>query len=391
MEDVAVETPETEVEVPDLKTQDDVVKFLGRNEGKVNDIPEVKEKADEVEEVEEKVEEEVEPEQEGPLEAKDLVARIKAKDPAFFKTNPQVRDAIFKSAAYDKLYANPDEAREVLENFQAFEQLAGKIMQGDSGELLNSITRTNPESLKEFAKSFPLALYNQNKDVFYDQVAVPITRSMLKDALNEAARTENNNLKLSVQHLSQYLFGSPNIPEEQRTKEDPEKIKLKSELEQRNMFDYERNHKDTSTPVNNFMYADLLKTLPKDSPDGIKHAYAAEVIQTIHDTLMQDRDHMNRMDLLWKRYRESNYDPRIQKQIQDTFYNRAKILTPHVVAKVRPSYFGKEVKNTSKQQVPAGGNSVPGTFKGRTSDPKKIDWKRTKDIDILNGTATLRK
>jgi uncharacterized protein YihD (DUF1040 family) len=389
MEDVTETAPETDVEVPDLKTQDDVVKFLGRNEDS-----ESKTEIEPEPEKEQEQEQEKEPEQEeqeGPLEAKDLVARIKTQDPKFFKNNPQVRDAIYKSAAYDRLFANPDEARQLTENFRNFEKLAGQIMQGNSGELISSIVRTNPASLREFARNFPLALYNQDKETFYDQVAIPITRSMLKDALNEAARTENNNLTLSVKHLSQYLFGSPNLPEEQKRTEDPEKRRLQDTLNERDEFDYERSHQDTQRPVNEQIYYELVNSTPKDSLDGVKHAYAAEVVKLIHDTLMQDRDHMNRMDLLWKRYRESGYDGRVQKQIQDTFINKAKILAPHVIARVRPSYFGKQAKDTSKAQIPAGGNSVPGSSKGRIADPKKIDWKRTRDIDILNGTATYKK
>lgn len=400
MEDVADGVPETTVteetvdkESPESYKSD--VDFLSRNddkeEEKTDETPSEQAESELKEEAEkpEKVESEDEKEQ-PPLTAKELVDRLNKTNPDFLRKNKDVREAIYKSAQYSEMFSHPDEAKELIENAQAFDRLANKIMEGDARALLHNIEQTNKHSLRSFAKSFPLALYEQDKTVFYDEVATPIMASAIRDAIEEGKRSKNENLRKAAHWVSQYLFNQPEPPQIKGKERDPEKEQLQQELKSNTIAVYQSQKQEIRSQVDDYIASIAVKDLDKGVSEKLKSAFIRDVMDDIEDQLSNDQNHLRRMNALWDQFVDSKFNPTIGNRIRVTYANRAKLLLPTLVAKHKSGYFGNTEKKSStiKPIVPAGGASK--TSSSRV-DPSKIDWRKTSDLDILNGRATLKK
>lgn len=401
MEDVADSIPETiptEETTPKSEKPDDYksdVDFLSRNDDKeeaedTRPSDQTEEELEEETEEKPKVVEKSEEDEKAPISAKDLVDRLNKTNPDFLRKNKDVRKAIYDSAQYNELFSHPDEATEVVENMRAMDRLAGQIMKGDAKALLYNIESTKKESLREFAKNFPMALYERDKGVFYDEIAAPVLSSALREAIEEGKRSGNDNLRKAANWISQHIFNQPEPPILRKNERDPEKERLQDELKNNTIAVYQTQKADLRSKVDDHIAELISQDAPKDASPKMREAFVREVMDELEDQLTSDNNHMNRMNALMDQWVDSKFNPGIRSRITSTYLNRVKLLLPTIKAKHREGYFpGNNVpKRTIKPIIPSGGSVRSSNGK---VDPKNINWGKTSDLDILNGRVTLKK
>ena len=123
-----------------------------------------------------------------------------------------------------------------------------------------------------------------------------------------------------------------------------------------------------------------------------KKALVRQVISDIVEETAKDEAHHSRMQRLWSNAKRSSYASGHLSRIITASLERAKQVLPTYARKVREEH-GIKVNNGEKKTLvarPVGGSSpAPKTI--RETNPRKIDWTKTSDEDVLSGKATLKR
>lgn len=341
------------------------------------------EETEEEEETEEKPEEE---EEEVPEDSKALVDKLRTIDPQVFKKIPYLRNIIYTQKEYSKLFADPNEARQVYEDHQAFSELSSDILNGKATSLLNAVGERNG-ALDRFAKNFLPALHAKNPDIFM-KVGIPLVNGFLRGSLKEAERTGNKNLALAVKFLSRELNGNTEVPEEKVTA-DPEKEELKTKLAQKEQADNITYQSEVGHKCQYELNELIERSIRPDIKGMQREAIVERVTRATHQLLEQDENHIRIMNSLWKRARISGRDPQFKGRLFQTYINKAKEIVPTISTKVLAEFFPKNIKSKTKAQFPASGGGGKSSEQKLTS--KNVDYRKSSDRDILEGRAVIKK
>ena len=219
--------------------------------------------ADETEEVDETTEEEPEEKEEKeeqvPLEAKELVDGLKGKYPNLLKEFPQLRGAIYSSREYSKIFTNPDEARESVEELENFRGLSNHLLEGQISNLLEAVGRTDANALAKLTSSFLPTLQKMNEGLFY-KAMTPYFKGAIRNIIEEGKRTGNKNLEQSGYWVSNHLFGEKEPTLDKPIKEDPEKVELQKQLRERNQNDLNSFEETTKGETYSYLVGETLST-----------------------------------------------------------------------------------------------------------------------------------
>jgi len=358
------------------------------SDDKSDDDEDDKDKKEETEE-EKKAREEAEKNK--PIEAKDLSPRaLKDYDKDIYKHFPELKDVLFQNKEYNKLFGSVEDAQEAREKAELLDEISATTLQGDPTELVVALKKTGDNVLEEFSNNFLVKLKDASKDLYY-RVTDPIIGGALKAAFNHASKTGDKNLKLASQYMSQFIFSDSNIPEfnnGRKKEEDPEKIKLQ---EDRNNENRKRLQEHESAV---FEYTERkLKEIITDGLDPgnvyntfVKEALTDKIIERVGQVLKNDRAFQGQMAALWKKGVREGFTREIKSRIAHTYLAKAKRIVPGIRNKVRADAPAdkQDIKRDNK-----GKKIIPSTNdrnKNRSTipnDPKKIDWNKTSDDDIL--------
>ncbi len=234
---------------------------------------------------------------------------------------------------------------------------------------------------------------------------VPITQ-FVTAAYRRAKAEGNKNLENATLHMWKF-FGKDGTPTAEQSGPDPKEKEFQDRIKE---FEG-RKFQEATTSVNQAIIGDLRGLVeqaidPKDSlKPTIKKALVNEIVRLVDADVSGDQNHMTRVERLWTNARRSSYANGHLSRITSAYLDRAKQVLPKHARKVREeNNISDGDKGRSKDERrpetrrdnndrPAprpgsGGNSSPRTI--RDTDPRKIDWQRTSDEDILGGKAVLR-
>ncbi len=370
-----------------------------KTESPVDEIDETEETEKEVEEDEETEKEpEKEPEEEDEeqvFEDSFTFKALKEAYPDIYKKFPGLRGRIARENEYAKSFPTVEEAKEAATELQGFKELGMSLVSGDPSKLLSELsTVNNGKSLEKLAKNFLPTLSEVNPTLFTATI-VPYVNRVLREAQSAAKRQGNSNLYHAVQHLSNFLHDDPNVPEDRE--KNPEIERERKELEDReNKFinkqvvDFKRStYKVTETKIINQIERGL-------DPENVlsekqKMAVIRDTFDEINEVVRKDERFMNSIRSMFKQAEQSGLSREASDKVTLAYLARVRPLLSTVRQKVLADYLPKNQKNLAngKRHIPSSGSQ--GKESQGKLDPKKIDWGKTSDMDILNDKVTYKK
>lgn len=335
-------------------------------------------------------EEEKEPEaetEEVPEDSKVLVAKLREVDPQIFKKVPFLRSIIYSQREYSKLFSDPGEARQVYDDYESLSHLSSDLLSGNVKSLLDAVGQDTNGALEKVAKNFLPTLYAKNESLFL-KVSVPIINGVLRSALAEAKSTGNKNLELAARYIAKHVHGDPEIPDD-RVKRDPEKEALEQKLQERDQRDsnnYEYNVRDYAAQG---LEAEVEKVVGPQFSGIQREVIMRKVTEVVHELLEADQDHNRIMNSLWKRAKFSGLNPQVGQRLVQTYIAKAKAVLPGISSKILAEFSPKITAiSKPKPQFPqSGGGGKP----EKSVSSKSVDYRKSSDMDILLGKATLKK
>jgi len=353
--------------------------------------------SEETEETEDEAKPEDEPEE--TEEQKSASERLRFKEvtskyPNLFKDFPQLRHAFFREQEYSGVFPTVEDAKEAAQKAENYSYLEQDLLQGNQANLLQSIAQANPQAFEKIVEDFLPTVYSMNKDAFY-QVSTPILTNALRAAFNDATSSGNKNLALAAQYVNQYLFGKVDIDEtrpiRQERAPDPERQQFEQERQsfvQQRMMEFESGvHQSTQSELTKLALAGL--DPGNKLNEFTRKTIIKETIAQVGAVLQKDARHMAQMNSLWKRAMQSGLSAEHKARIMEAFIGRAKEVLPGIRAKVRSEAMGitKPKTTTIKRST---GTGAPAKSSSGQLNPRKVDWNKTSDLDILNDNVKLR-
>lgn len=354
-------------------------------------------KEEEKEEGEEETKDE-EPEEEKEEEQEEEPSRyprpsmkaVREKYPNFFKDFPQLRDAIFREQAYTDLFATVDDAKEAAEKVQNFDALEKDITSGNPETLIVAVKEMGAEGF--FDKFLP-TLYNSDEKTYY-RVVMPVIKGFINSMHKSGKANGNENLANSALHAMKFA----GIDDEKaEPKPDPEIERQRKELEtERNRIATQRfqdNLRTIGTSLRETLNGEVGKSfLNEKASPYLKRTMTNEIIDRVGELMNSDEKHLGLMDSLWNRAAKENYSASSLERIKSAWLSRARALMPAIRREVRNQALGvPEQKESTKEPVISERSSSRTSTSGVKLEPKKIDWSKTSDLDVLNDRVTLRR
>jgi hypothetical protein len=359
---------------------------------KHEDVKEEKEEESKKEEVKEE-----EPPKVDTLYERPSFDAIKAKYPDLFKDFPSLRDMYFREQEFNKVFTSVEEAKEASENDQAFRTLRNTVYSGDSKPLLNAIKETDPAAFKSYASNLLPALQEISPEAHWHAV-VPTLEAVIHNMVAEGKRSGDENMQNAAAYVSKFLFNTPDVAEGKASFIEKKTVDPQLAAE-REKFENER-FSSFDVDVRTEIFSSL-KNLIEDNldPDGvmtpfIRNTIISETMAQVGKQLMADRSHLSYMDRLWEKAKAEGLTSDSKAKIKSAYLARVKQLVPGVRAKLVSEAIGTSAKvsekNKAKIESIESRKDKTGSVKASngvgkmTLDPKKIDWRNTSDLDILN-------
>lgn len=309
-----------------------------------------------------------------------------------FEEFPQLRDAYYREAQLSQLFPDLEAAKEAHEKSLALDSFNDFVMSGSAKELLEAVGKESKDALANFAKDFIPSLGKMDGDLFFE-VVTPVVNTVIRNLYKAGEKGKDNNQMAAAQILAKFLYNSTEIPEDEAKAKDPEleaeRLKLKKERESYSSELAQEFETQIQGRTKNLMSKVISEGL---DPNGTlseftKSKIVEEVIERVGVQLESDPSHMAIMSRHWKNAQSGRFSKQYADRILSAFLSRAKQLIPEIRSKVKSEALGKSKPSSNGRRVQTtevtAGTKVRETPSKNEMDPKKINWRKTSDKDIL--------
>ena len=310
--------------------------------------------------------------------------------PGIFKKYPTLKSTIWREQKFTEFFPTVEQARDAYKQSQAFSNFEQEIMAGQSQNLLQNVRQVDERAFQRFSNSFLGSLQKIDPDTF-NSVVGPVILRVVQNVYATGKQHNNEDLTLSAQHISRFLFGDHNVdqirpPEQQRNEISEEEQRIQHE---RQKFFGERRNTVLSEVVEQTDSV-LKRDIDKGLGDGIneftKSALSDKILKRVNEVLSSDERHMAAMRSMWEKAERAGFSAEWRNRIRNYYLSRAKAILPSIRAKAK-SEASRRPGAVPKNQIPTGRASSGITGKVPLS-AKHIDYSKTSDMDILNGKVT---
>lgn len=405
-EDKTVEVPDKDIELDEEETSQADLDLIASVEG---------DKLDKDKELEDKELEDKDKITDDEFAPRPDLKVVTAKYPNLFKDFPQLRDMYFREKQLTEVFPTLEEAKTAKEDLEGLQALEIGLQSGkveDASSVLSAIKELSDEALPNFALNFLPALQKINNDAYYS-VITPVMVDIATSLYQAGVKNENDNLKNAAMVMSHYFLGNKKIAsgEEKlslptvKVKEEPKK----EEVNERQKFEQERYnalYSDVDSDYDTQIKSTIKEGLDPDEvmSSFMKDALVNAIQNRINKVLGADTNHAANMKVLWAKAASQNYNSSWKARIISAALARAKAILPAIRNKARAEALGTKEReadrlerSTSKTEKVEGARTGSVSRTGDRSmaqigrmDPKKIDWKKTTDLDVIQGKVTLK-
>jgi hypothetical protein len=346
-------------------------------------------------------EEPPEPTEDDTLHSRPTYTSLKKSFPDIFKKFPELRAMLFREPEFSKLFPTVREAKETAQYADNVRVVEQDMAQGNSQVLLEQLQQASPAILARFVENLPLALHDVSKEA-YVKMTTPIIKNAVILARRHARGMNDKDLWNGLDHIEKFLFGDHRFSlKKEAPQDDPLKAERESLAEERQKIQavanrsFEGRVKDRSQTL---LKKEFIRGLdPKNTMlPRMRDLIVRQGLDEIMGRMDKDNAHLAAMNNLWRRAAQSGLSAEAEEQLIRAWLSRARTLVGPVRRKLLAETIGgsEETNKRGKDlppRVPVSRDRGNARASLSNVDPRKIDYSKTSDEDILDGKVTTRK
>src|SRR5216684_980695 len=132
---------------------------------------------------------------------------ILAKYPDLFKTFPFLEKIMYRDRQYNELFGSFDDAKEIAEKSESFNQFESQLLAGDTSEVLRNVKDVDEKAFNIIVDEYLPTLAKVDKEAYFHVVG-NLNRRLIMEMVQEANDTNNEDLKQAALLVNQFIFGS---------------------------------------------------------------------------------------------------------------------------------------------------------------------------------------
>src|SRR5215471_11848400 len=320
---------------------------------------------------------------------------ILAKYPQLFKDFPYLEKAYYREQQYTEIFPTLDDAKTAIAKSETLDNFEQDVMGGDITTILKTVKDSNPNSFYRIVDGY-LSTLSQVDEKAYYHVLGNIGKMTISAMVQEARRSENQDLEKAAHLLNQFMFGTsewkgPTRLSKEERQEDNTREREISERERTFVTQqFESTRTELNTRVNNTLKNTIDAHIdPKNSmPPYVKKYASQEAMDTLGRLINQDARFRSLVDKLWDKAFSSNFSRESTDRIRAAYTAKAKTLLLPVIKRARNEALkgiGRRVRDTEDNTTQNRKGPVPG---GRPSSQSSKGGKVTNAKDIPAGMST---
>lgn len=318
------------------------------------------------------------------------IKELKADFPDIFKKYPEMKDVIFREREFTSLFPTVDDAKEAVEDTEAFEIIRDAALTGDPMPVIDSLATTDKAAFRTFAVDFLNSVYKKDPEV-YQEAITPHFESLLR----QAYKAGDENLRNSVANVAQWLFGDDGeaIAKGSKTLSKLGDLKKEQEtLKTRKDNEFATNFRAAAGEISgSFERSVKSEALKGFDPDKIfsplvREKLVEEIIRQLNNTLKDSKAHQTVMRARWKKAGQKGFSKEEKSKILSTLLARARPLIPKIREEVRQSALGKSGRSQTRMEPIKRSEKITPGRPPNSSNMRiveKKDYRKMSDEEII--------
>lgn len=293
----------------------------------------------------------------------DIIAPVRRQEilkkyPQLFKDFPQLEKSYYRDQAYNELFSTPEEAREVVQNYKAYENFSNKVFNGSTGEILATVKQNNPQAFGKIVDNYLTVLREVDDKAFY-HVITNTVKSTAAAMVQEAERINNEDLLNAARTMYQYVMGTAQYtPPTNYMKQNPQQEEAQSEIQAERMQYFTERFETAQGDLQSRVDGVLKNTIdqnidPRNSMTPyVKRVAVNEVMENVQKSIDNDPQFRRLLDRLWEKAAEQRFSKVSLEKIRSAYLSKAKTLLPENIKKSRNEALrglGKRVREESEE------------------------------------------
>ncbi len=268
---------------------------------------------------------------------------ILKKYPTLFKDFPHLEKAYYRDQAYNELFSTPEEAKQVVQNIKAYEQLSNEVVgKGSTKEILRTVKQNNPQAFGKIVDNYLGALREVDETAFYHVFSNTI-KSTAAAMAQEAQRLGNEDLLGAARLMYQYVMGTTDYtpPTSFNKDQKPQQSEEQNEIQQERLQYFTERFESTQSDLQSRVDGVLKNTIdqnidPKESMTPyVKKVAVKEVLDNVQKDIDNDPQFRRLLDRLWEKAAEEKFSKTSVERIRSAYLSKAKTLLPTHIKKSR--------------------------------------------------------
>jgi hypothetical protein len=359
VESVKIPTPKTADDINDLfkevdkepvKEEKKEVKLKEEEREEKPDIEKIED-----EDLELKTDEEIEKldliKDEVDIEAPPRKKEILKEYPELFKKFPFLEKMMYRDREYSELFGSFDDAKEIAEKSESFNNFESQLLAGDTKEILREVKDADKKAFDTIVDNYLPALAEVDKDAYFHVVG-NLNKRLIMEMVQEANDTNNDDLKQAALLVNQFVFGTAKFtaPSNRVEKKDEKSSEAEQERLAFTRERFETSRDELQSRVDNTLRSTISEYIdPKNSMSSyVKKNAVNDAMKILNEAIASDPTVVKNLDRLWRASFEDKFSKDSQGKIQSYYLSKAKANLKNAILKARSEAL-KDVRTHSTE------------------------------------------
>jgi hypothetical protein len=259
--------------------------------------------------------------------------------PELFKKFPFLEKMLYRDRQYSELFGSFDDAREIAEKSEAFNQFENQLLSGNTEQILREVKETDDKAFKTIVDDYLVTLHKVDKDA-YLHVTGNLNKRLIAEMIAEANDSNNEDLKQAALLVNQFVFGTSKYTPPTRLvekKDDSAKDEIERERLSFVRERFETSRDDLQSQVDNTLRATISDYIdPKGRMTSyVKKNAVADAMRILSESIASDPSVSKNLDNLWRASFAAKFSKDTLGKIKSFYLSKAKGNLKNAILKAR--------------------------------------------------------
>ena len=221
-----------------------------------------------------------------------------------FKDFPFLEKILYRDRQYSELFGSFDDAKEIAEKSEIFNQFESQLLSGNTENILKEIKDTDERAFKTIVDDYLPTLAKVDKEAYF-HVTGNLNRRLIMEMVEEANSTGNEDLKQAALLVNQFVFGTAKFTAPTKLVEKRSDAE-QSEVEQERLSyvkeRFETSRDDLQGQVDNTLRATISDYI---DPKGVMSSYVkknavSDAMKILQNAIAEDPSVAKNLNNLWR-------------------------------------------------------------------------------------------